>query len=277
MQLRIRHCLSALVLLSTAACVDAPTSPVVDPGSAVPREMGFTDPGDPGECDPWQDVDWCEGGGDDPCVTSGGGGEGHGESVSVQGCTGSGPGGPGAGSTNPSDTCTTGDPAFDSPAIQQGLADIWNRSNPDAPQAQRLEQAAWIVRSTNGAYRMEPFQIYSQGPCGINGNLAAPANAVAWVHTHPFRQGEVQVSCGALKEPDPGGGLRDVLGPDGRPLYPTYDNRPSNRDRATMQTINETRASTLPQLSGVIIDYDKTTVYTENPSDGTTSLPRCGY
>lgn len=31
------------------------------------------------------------------------------------------------------------------------------------------------------------------------------------------------------------------------------------------------------QLSGVIIDANQTTVYSENPGDGTSSFPRCGY
>lgn len=86
--------------------------------------------------------------------------------------------------------------------------------------------------------------------------------------------------CGAFKTPDPNapGGFRDVIGPDGRPAYPVYENRPSIPDRELMSDVNHLRAQ-LGQglLSGIIIDANQTTIYTENPSDGTTVLPRCGY
>jgi hypothetical protein len=169
---------------------------------------------------------------------------------------------------------------LDSPEVQRGLKYLWSRSNPDAPQAQRLEQGGWIRQRTDGSYYMTAFSITAQGPCNINGNLNAPQGAVAWVHTHPFKAGEVQTICGALKEPDPNtpGAFRDMRGPNGQPIYPTYDNKPSYPDRELMHDVNYTR-SQLGQglLAGVIIDADHTTVYTENPGDGASVHPRCGY
>ena len=127
---------------------------------------------------------------------------------------------------------------------------------------------------------MAPFVVTAQGPCSINGNMNAPPGAVAWVHTHPFRTGEVQTICGAMKLADPStpGGFRDVIGADGRPVYPVYDNKPSFPDRELMSDVNSTRAQLgQPLLSGLIIDHNQTTFYTEVPGDVTTVLPRCGY
>jgi hypothetical protein len=127
---------------------------------------------------------------------------------------------------------------------------------------------------------MVPFTVTAQGPCGINGNFNAPSGAVAWVHTHPFRNGEVQTICGAVKQPDPSapGGYRDVIGPNGQPVYPQYRNNPSIPDRELMNDINATMALLGRNwLAGVIIDANQTTVYSENASEGTSPLPRCGY
>jgi hypothetical protein len=91
---------------------------------------------------------------------------------------------------------------------------------------------------------MTAFSITAQGPCNINGNLNAPQGAVAWVHTHPFKAGEVQTICGALKEPEPNspGAFRDMRGSNGQPVYPTYDNKPSYPDRELMHDGNYTRS-----------------------------------
>lgn len=288
MQWRLRLFPTVLVLLLSGACTDAPTGPSLDPGAVGPSRIGVWAPGGGGKCDPWQDVNWCEGdSGGEPCITGEPltGGEPE-EYVGVQGCGtgGGGPGGDGGDDDGeeppPADTCRTGDPALDSPAVKQGLKDLWARSNPTLAQAQRLEQAAWILQNPDGTFRMATFSVTVQGPCGVNGNLNAPPGAVAWVHTHPFTRNEVQTICGALKQPDPTapGGYRDVLGPNGQPVYPVYRNLPSIPDRELLQDMND--AMTLvgrDQLSGVIIDANQTTVYSENPGDGTTSFPRCVY
>jgi hypothetical protein len=170
-------------------------------------------------------------------------------------------------------------PVLDSPSVQAGLADLWTRSNPSAPQAERLEQGGWIVQNADGSYGMAPFIVHSQGPCGINGNYNPPSNAVAWVHTHPFTTGERMVSCGAYKERDPAtGAWSDVIGPDGRPVYPEYRNRPSIDDHEAVSDMNNALATVGRNLLvGVVIDHEQSSVYNENAAEGYTYYPRCGY
>jgi hypothetical protein len=283
MQWRLRQFLAVVLVSFSAACTDSPVAPTLDADKAGPSRIGAWIPGGPGECDPWQDVNWCNDPGDPgdgACAT---GAEPPSGAVEVQGCTGPGSprSSPGDGDDPPpSDTCQTGDPALDSPGVQKGLKDLWTRSNPDAPQSQRLEQGGWIVQESDGSYRMAPFSSSVQGPCSINGNMNAPPGAVAWVHTHPFTRGEVQTICGAIKTPDPSapGGFRDAVGPNGQPIYPVYDNKPSFPDRELMSDINNLHAQLGHSLlSGVIIDADQTTIYTENPGDNPVILTRCGY
>jgi hypothetical protein len=283
MQRRLRQCLAILSLLGSAACADSPAGPSLSPDNTGPSEIGFyIPPDDGGECNKYMDANFCQGRRMGECITSA---PATGRpTVGVQGCDGGGGGG-GGGTTQPAppppaaDTCLTGDEALDAPAVKQGLKDLWIRSNPDAPQAQRLEQAGWIVRSWDGSYSMVPFSVSMQGPCNINGNLNAPPGAVAWVHTHPYRRGEVQTSCPPLQEPDPSapGGYRDVIR-NGQRVYGTYLNRPSDADRQLLDQVNTLRAQLRQdQLAGVVIDADRTTVYTETPGEKPVPLPRCGY
>ena len=102
-------------LIVAAACVDAPTEPAATPGSTRTGANIILDPviviGDPNECDPYQDLNWCGGDGDGggTCMTSSGdpahrqqgltppkGGK-PGETISTTGCTGGGGGGGGGG------------------------------------------------------------------------------------------------------------------------------------------------------------------------------------
>jgi hypothetical protein len=280
MQSRLRHSLSALaLLLLAAACSDAPTSPITTLGTG-PRE-GVWIPPEPGECDPYQDINWCEDDpGDGPCTTSQPSTDEPEEYVGSEACTpGGGPGGGDGDDTPAADTCQTGDAVLDDPMVKAGLADLWQRSNPDAPQSQRVEQSAWIVQNSDGSYGVRPMtNISQQGPCSVNGSLLAPANAVAWVHTHPFRRGEEQISCGAFQRWDSArGSWVDVLGPDGRPDYPEYQNQPSADDRALLSSINRGRKTGQPVIAGVVLDKDQTTAFTEKVTAPQTAFPRCGY
>lgn len=297
-----------LLTLTFSGCHDLPTGPLPDPSDVGGLLSGECTKQTDGTylCPP---ISSDPGTGSEPCMESTGGEDP--ESMIVQSCPPSG--GPGDGSTGPApgdgstggdtpihggdgrstqppprdppptevvDTCDTGDAAFDDPIIMQGLKDLWTRSNPVAPQAQRLEQAAWIIHDAGGSFRMAPFITTRQGPCNVNGNFNPPAGAVAWVHTHPFWSGEVQTVCGALKQPDPyvPGGFRDVLGPDGQPVYPEYRNSPSIPDRELLNDINATMEMLgRNPLAGVIIDANQITVYSENSSDGTAVFPRCSY
>lgn len=298
MRAGILYLAGVLFALLLAGCGELPTSggtrlqPDVPPslaGDCIPNTDGVYicppisgGPVIPG-CDPYHYE--C---GPAECMTST-----SGEEQTVQACPGTGgssgpgtgpggsipPGGGGGGETPP-DTCQTGDEVLDSPAVRQMLHNLWQTSNPTAAQPQRLEQAGWIVQNADGSFGTIPFTgITQQGPCGINGNFYSPPNAVAWVHTHPFQRGEEQVACGPYQEPDPvTGGWRAVLGPDGQLSYPVYENRPSASDRAVMETINHIRhREGLLPLSGLIIDHDRTTVFTEEATEKPRPFRRCGY
>jgi hypothetical protein len=277
---RLRRCLAVLaLLLSAVACADSPTSPTITSNNTGPGGIVYYPPEDDGACNKYTDPNFCQGRGTGTCITSI---PGTIEDVGVQSCPGGGGGGTAPPpSEPPADTCLAGDEALDAPAVKQGLKDLWTRSNPDAPQAQRLEQAGWIVRSWDGSYSMVPFAVSVQGPCNINGNLYAPPGAVAFVHTHPFRIGEVMTSCPPLQEPDPSapGGYRDVV-INGQRLYDVYRGNPSGPDRELLDQVNALRAGLTPpqdQLAGVIIDASRATVYTEDRNEKPVTLPRCGY
>lgn len=286
MRVGLPHLLTILFALILTACGDLPTTPSPDAGpmlygACVPNSDGVyvCPPIGNATCDPYH---YDCGPGD--CIMSPTGGDETVQNCPIGGGAPVGPGAPpptgGGGGASPPDTCQTGDPVLDSPAVRQMLSDLWQRSNPTAPQPQRLEQAGWIVQNPDGSFGTMPFTgITAQGPCEINGNLYAPPNAVAWVHTHPFERREVQVVCGPVQEPDPAtGGPRNVIGPDGQVVYPVYYNRPSNRDRVVLETINIIRAGeNRALLAGLIIDSDRITVYTEDQANKHQPFPRCGY
>jgi hypothetical protein len=129
---------------------------------------------------------------------------------------------------------------------------------------------------------MIPIHASEQGPCKINGNFHSPPNAVAFVHTHPFRRGEVMTGCGPaqIRDPSAPGGSRDMVGADGKPVYDVYRNRASGPDRLLLDTVNTLRRDLndqLDQLAGVIIDANQMAVYTEDAGAKPVPLPRCGY
>jgi len=299
-----------LVLLVAAGCTDAPTLPsapsdVQMAASESPVYNEWTEvqscddtsvyclnpvyprvPGGPTPCDPWLDLNWCDDG-EFECVESIGAATSPDYQV-IASCPPGGypapPGGgppPGDPPSEPTDTtCLTGEPALDTQAVRHTLDSLWRASNASAAQAQRMEHAVWIILNANGSYTTAAFNPTRQGPCNVNGNLHAPPGAVAWLHTHPFTTGEVMTICGALKRPDPTapGGFRDMIGPDGRPVYAVYDNKPSIPDRELMNDVNALRSRLgLGLLVGVVIDANQTTVYTENVGDGNSVFPRCGY
>jgi hypothetical protein len=276
---------AAVVLVSlmvlAGACSDLPTAPAANADRAGPSGVvGSPGEGSREDCDPWLDANWCEDSGGGQCMTSTGA-TGDSQADAASGCTEGGVGGGGGAPPPPEeeDRCKTGEPALDDPAVQAGLASLWQRSNPLASQDQRLEQGGWIIQNADGSYGMAPFHVAVQGPCTINGNLNPPAGAVAFVHTHPFARQERQVACGALQTRDPvTGGWRDQIGADGQPIYPNYSNRPSLPDHELMSDLNSTLAATgRDLLVGVVIDANQSTVYTENPGDGYASRRRCAY
>lgn len=285
MQLRLRQCFIILGVLATGACADSPLA-TTSPETVRHSEMGaYVPPGDGGGCDKYTDPNFCQGPGTGTCITSSLGTDDPTEFVGVQSCPGGDGGGSGESPPPPPppspDSCLTGVDAFDTPAVRQGMKDLWTRSNPDAPQAQRREQGGWIVRAPNGTYSMVRLVNSVSEPCRLNGNFNAPQGAVAFVHTHPFRRGEVQTSCDPVRVEDPSapGVFLDFIGPDGQRVYQVYDNQPSLPDRDLMSLINSVRGelTNQPLLAGVIMDRDRITVYTHDPAMEPEPFPRCGY
>jgi hypothetical protein len=244
MQWRSRRFLTVLLSVTMAACADSPTSPTLSPEGS-PREIVYY-PGESGECDPWLNLDWCEG--DGSCMTgdaSAGGPEGY---VGPQGCPGDGPGGGGAAPPDqpPADTaCRHTDATVNDHNVQAGLQNLWEQSNANLSQGQRLENAGWIVQNPDGTRSVTPFSYFpgGQGPCHVNGNMAAPAGAVGWAHTHPFRKDEEMVICGPIKIQTMDGRWIDLMRSDGRPAYEVYRNQPSQLDRELMSNVNAIRRS----------------------------------
>jgi hypothetical protein len=267
------------VSLTVAACAESPTAPTPSADGIRPSETGAYRPGG-GTCDPWQDLNWCEDP-DEPCMTSDPSTGEPEEFVGVQGCPGEGPGGPGGGSPPetqpPADTaCKHTDAAVNDPNVQAGLKNLWQQSNPNLSQDQRLENAGWIVQNPDGTRTVTPFSYSAQGPCEVNGNMFAPAGAVGWVHTHPFRKDEEMVICGPIKIRTMDGRWIDLIRSDGRLAYEIYRNQPSQLDRELMSNVNAIRrARNEPVLEGYVIDADKITRY--GGGTGSVSWDRCGY
>ncbi len=282
----IRRFLLALIgVVLVTACSDIPTGSLpptadLDPTS-VPHlneaegcvSDGFCIlPPFTGGCDPWTSLDWCAG----ECEESA---PGSPEVVGAEGCSDPGEPGPGGGGPAPpppgcptwdpycenqppsADTCNTGDPVIDSPAVQGGFAELWAQSNPDQPMENRVERGGWMVPDGAGGYRIEPFQEVSSNACEILLDLSTlPAGAVAFVHTHPYESGVPMRVCEG-----------EMI--FGRLVYETYTNEPSDFDGRAASTLG---------MPGYIIDYDKITKFTGSPTSRwqyeiVSSNTRCGY
>jgi hypothetical protein len=275
MQVRL-HGLIFLALLVLSACSDSPVEPEPSAENAVASRSGAWIPGDPGECDPYLDANWCK----DSGICEMSGPTPPDDSLSVQSCPGGGTGGGGTAPPAPPapDTCKTSNPLVDDPAVQAGFKDLWTRSRISEPQAQRLETVAWIIRSPDGTLSLANFEYTERGPCGANGNWYPPPGAIAVVHTHPFAAREEMVVCGPLKRPLPNGGWADIVRPDGRPVYQRYSNQPSWPDRDLINNVINRirRAEGKEPLDAYVIDHERITRYGFN---GLKDVPynRCGY
>lgn len=296
-QIRIWAVMLLAVTLA-AACVDAPTAPM-DNGSSA-GELGQSSdhlssccdpvivivPG-PEECDPYQSLDWCEGGGD-VCMTSQTGAF-QPEYYTTSGCpdrTGGGPGGgttpppggtpPGGGTPSPPeppttepppDTCNTGDQTVDDPAVQEAFAHLWSNSNygPGVPMSHRIEDGGWIIRNTDGNLRFMSFPVsYSRDNCSISipEGVIPPPGTVAWVHTHPFAAGERLTEC--QLQPIPGVGLVPL----------SYQNQSSAADdeiQAQWRSQGFNIVAYMIDANG-IVRYDGS-----GTPAGETKYSRCGY
>jgi len=261
-QIRLRHFLTALAVLLTAACTDSPTAPAVNAEGSRASEHVTYYPGT-GECDPWMNLDWCEGRDPGDCMTSAPSTGEPEEYVGVQGCGGGGAPGGGGTPTDPPppspDTCNTGDPIVDDRQVTEGLASLWAQSNPDANLYSRVEKAGWIVEYPAGQFSIMQFTGTERFGCGDYRNVPMPAQGtvVGFVHTHPYQVGENIVDCS----------LRSVQ---------TYDGTPSDVDRKTSVALGNHFGLGRP-LPGYIIDKDG---YYRYDGQGNTAAPRrarCGY
>jgi hypothetical protein len=184
-------------------------------------------------------------------------------------------GDPGAGSGTPPppnsppppDTaCNTTDEVLNSPEVQAGMQNLWAFSNPNGAMQDRQERGGWIVQTASG-YTVDPFPLdWTIGPCGINVPVGTmpPAGAVAWLHTHPYGNGEMLTSCE---------GTRIEIGGQVFTAYVRYTNDPSEPDGKT---------ATLWNLRGYVIDKDKITEFIGDPNSPqkyqiSERADRCGY
>ncbi|HEX2202765.1 MAG TPA: hypothetical protein VHG91_05695 [Longimicrobium sp.] len=213
------------------SCILEPISGTVDPRKPVDDEGGEDGGGDDG------------GGGD----VGGGGGSGGGSG----GGGGALPDDPFPGDTVPSDTAcrATGDTLVDKTQVQDAFSTVWAGSNAEArDQWTRRERGGWIVKTATG-YAFQEFTDWRSEACAMVPMSAAaldsPANAVAWVHSHPFELDEIQMSC---KRIDRSTGLVTV---------PTYRGVPSRDDVRVGDEINARRSVRgLGKIDGFVIDKD---------------------
>lgn len=207
-----------------------------------PEDTDYTDPCDVNpfgqECTgPYGDGGGYSSGGGD----GGSGGDGSGDSSDPDAAT---------------DPCNTGDPLIDSPEVQAGFDSIWAQSNysPEAPQSERREVGGWIIQTASG-YSFQQFTNVETKPCGIDlPPDGKPANAVGFVHTHPWAIGEKQTSCEPIMFA-------------GRAFYPEYKGESSNWDDKAAEALN---------LPGYILDANGITKF--DKSGATLARhDRCGY
>jgi len=151
--------------------------------------------------------------------------------------------------------CQTGRPEIDAASTQSSLQSLWTQSNysPITPQNQRYETGGWILQNGDGSYSFQAFKATPQ-PCGLDVSEPKPANAVAWVHVHPWSIGEKQISCG----------YATYIG--GRGFYNTYSGDASGDDFDTARTWG---------IPGYILDADGIRRFTG--TDAGTRYARCAY
>lgn len=160
----------------------------------------------------------------------------------------------------PPKPCDTGDPVLDSPEMQDAMKDLWEASNSNAPEAERREIAGWIV-PTSGGYAIVPATMIASGPCSMSFAVGdRPADAVGFIHTHPYSLREIQYQCPPQR--------------NGQPYE--YTGRLGPPDRDAMRTLNAIQ----PGLGkGYFIDKNGISKISANTRVNRTDARygRCGY
>lgn len=123
-----------------------------------------------------------------------------------------------------------GDPFFLDEEVREELSELWERTNADAPQHERVERAAWIVRDDSG-FDLVPIEPVRADACSFHLPPGQPpAGTVAWVHTHAFAPGE-RVGAGVCK---------------GRPTGGIARSGPSQKDQQLAAKINRAVGNEVP-------------------------------
>jgi hypothetical protein len=170
----------------------------------------------------------------------------------------------GGASEPPPPACQTGNPIVDTPAVQTGFKNLWKESNTDDVLFRRSEHFGWIVYR-NGSYYVYEWPIggtyagLCNGIADISGFYPpeGPGAIVAFVHTHPYQNGENVVNC------------------EGSVV--TYEGVESSYDRDASGQISTLLGRTQP-LPGYVIDKDGISAFEGNKFPaGTWKWPRCGY
>lgn len=162
--------------------------------------------------------------------------------------------------------CNTGAPVFDNIKVQQGMSKLWDESNYEATAiGDRREHFGWIVQNADGSYDLWDAGVAGT-VCGYDGDVPYPPQGpdaiVAFVHTHPYDNGENVPTCTASSHQVTGVG--------------EYHSQASDYDRDTSIQLGKALGRTGP-LSGVILDADNITVFTGNDTSKDGGTPRCGY
>lgn len=251
------------VVVLTAACVDSPTEPQgrservgTRPAYDSQTVQGCVTDGycvlppiSSGECDPYLELDWsCDDGGD--CMTSQPGDVSDTEIVPLSACPAPGTGiGKGGGPIGPppdepmepvpGDTCRTGEPIVDAPAVWGQFEDLWLKSR-----LLGVELSGWVV-SDGSSFRLVAFVNATFTACGIDVHEPVPSGAVSIVHTHPW------------------------------PLWSTTPCGYVNTGTPSPEDVNALQQTGLP--TGYFLDSSGIGRFTANGGVGAVRVDRCGY
>jgi hypothetical protein len=163
--------------------------------------------------------------------------------------------------------CVTTDSILNAAAVQNGLRLIWDQSNADAEMLSRREVGGFVVRDPLLGYTFQAFPAsWSATSCSISPTpgFTPPVNAVAWVHTHPYQNGESMTGC----PPD-----RIVVGGTLINVYTRYMNDPSGDDGVVAQRWG---------IPGYVLDKERITRFVGSAQSAekyviTSRINRCAY
>lgn len=173
------------------------------------------------------------------------------------------------------DTCATDDPILNDATFQAGLRELWTGMRMSEKDVlKRREQGGWIVPTSDGGYRIVPFDLTQvlYTSCDIHRGifpLTWPPGTIGMVHGHPMYWSERNPACG---------GREEVL-PNGESIWhvPPYMMVPSDEDAATFIELGQH----IPGFKSYVLDPAK--LMEIQPDTGsqqgwkTKYHDRCGY